>query len=590
MTRRTVLILAGILLFQTLVVALVLTPRPHNGGDNAGYVSLAYSLLERGAYLELWDPVEPPHTKYPPVLPVLLAGLILAGAKSWVGLKLIPAFSTVLAVAFAFLWARERGGSVMGLGVAALLGLSSAVVYYSQWVLSDPTFLALTLGALWALERARGGRGKEGGRRGRRESGRKGGKGAAKGAEGTGGGDEEGDKAGRGDPSWLAAGMIMVLLAYLTRSAGLPLALAVGIWLAHRRRWIALGAFAAVIGVPAFLWWLRGYVVGGSEYVSEFWLVDPYRPFLGTVGPLELLERVKANLLAYVGQIVPAGIVGQGRPFLPPLGVGLLALWLLGWARALRERVGVPELFLPLYFGLILLWPTPWSGDRFALPLFPLMFFYAGAALLWLLRPLGTRKRGVVLVVLAAGLAIPMVHHWSVLARDAGSCREATRAGEPERCLFAAEQEYLALARWSGDHLPDGSVVVTRKPRIFHVMSGIKALSVPFTTDPDDFLQRARAGGAAYVTLDLMDTVSRFYVLPVLRDRLPFVCAIVDEGSHGEMGTQILGILDEGERLGEGDPSALYVCPEGWLREVPRGRAVPGPWEVPLLVWRGRGL
>jgi hypothetical protein len=38
-------------------------------------------------------------------------------------------------------------------------------------------------------------------------------------------------------------------------------------------------------------------------------------------------------------------------------------------------------------------------------------------------------------------------------------------------------------------------VVVTRKPRIFYVMSGMKALSVPFTTDPDEFLQRARAGG-----------------------------------------------------------------------------------------------
>jgi hypothetical protein len=563
MNRRTILILAGILLFQTLVVALVMTPRPHNGGDNAAYVTLAHSLLERGAYLELWDPAEPPHTKYPPVLPVLLAGLILAGAKSWAGLKLVPAFSTVLAVAFAFLWVRERGGAGRGVAVAVLLGLSSAVVYYSQWVLSDPTFLALTMGSLWAFERARGGR--DVADRGKAD-------------------------VGKMDRPWLGAGMIMVLLAYLTRSAGLPLALAVALWLTHERRWKALGALAVVFGLPAFLWWLRGYVVGGSEYVSEFWLVDPYRPFLGTVGPLELLDRVKVNSLAYVGQIVPSGIVGQGRPFLPPLGIGLLTLWLLGWARALRERAGVPELFLPLYFGLILLWPTPWSGDRFALPLFPLLFFYAGTALLWLLGPLGARTRGVVLVVVAAAMAVPMVHHWSVLARDAGACREATRGGEPEVCLFPAEEEYLALARWSGEHLPEGSVVVTRKPRIFHVMSGMKALSVPFTTDPDEFLQRARAGGADFVTLDLMDTVSRFYVLPVLRDRLPSVCAIVEEGSHGEMGTQILGILDEGERLGEGDPSALYVCPEGWLREVPRGRGAPGPWEIPLLVWRSWGL
>jgi hypothetical protein len=64
------------------------------------------------------------------------------------------------------------------------------------------------------------------------------------------------------------------------------------------------------------------------------------------------------------------------------------------------------------------------------------MFFYAGTALLWLLGPLGARAKGVVLVVVAAGLAVPMVHHWSVLVRDAGACREATQAGEPEACLF----------------------------------------------------------------------------------------------------------------------------------------------------------
>ncbi len=573
MTRRTVFVLAGVLIFQTLVVALVMTPRPHTGGDNAGYVSLAYSLLERGAYLELWDPAEPPHTKYPPVLSVLLAGAIVAGVKGWVGLKLVPAFSTVLAVAFVFLWARERGGAAVGAGVAILLGLSSAVVYYSQWVLSDPTFLALTMGALWAFDKVRSSG------EGRRAGG--------KADRGKVDGEPGGDGSVHEDLPWLGAAMVMVTLAYLTRSAGLPLAVAACLWLAHRRRWKALAAFAAVFGVPAFLWWLRGYLVGGGEYVSEFWLVDPYRPFLGTVGPVELLERVTANLVAYVGEIVPAGLVGQGRSFLPPLGVGLLALWLLGWIRACRERLGVPELFLPLYFGLILLWPTPWSGDRFALPLFPLMLFYAGSALLWLLKPMGERVRGVVLLALAAALIVPEVHHWSLLARDAGVCREVTRAGEPDRCLFVAEQEYFDLAQWSGEHLPNGSVVVTRKPRIFYVMSGMRALSIPFTTDPDDFLRRAREKGADYVTLDLLDTVSRFYVLPVLQDRPGSVCAIVEDGARGELGTQILGILDEGEALEVEDPFALRVCPEEMLRGVSRGREVPGPWEIPLLVWRG---
>ena len=79
---------------------------------------------------------------------------MLLGVKGWAGLKLVPAFSTVLAVAFTFLWARDRKGLLPAFIVALLLGLSESVLYYSQWILSDPTFLALTMAALWAFTRA----------------------------------------------------------------------------------------------------------------------------------------------------------------------------------------------------------------------------------------------------------------------------------------------------------------------------------------------------------------------------------------------------------------------------------------------------
>jgi len=345
-TRRTILLLAGVLLIQTVIVALVFTPQPHSGGDNAGYISLAHSLLDRGAYLELWDPGEPPHTKYPPVFPLLLAVAILLGAKGWAALKLVPAFSTVLAVAFTFLWARDRRGLALGVVVALLLGISGSVVYYSQWMLSDPTFLALTMAALWALQKS----------------------------------SEEGGAHGRegGGKVWLVLGLALVVLAYFTRSAGLPLAVATLLWFGIQKRWKALAGFALAFGLPAFLWWLRGSVLGGSGYVSEFWLVDPYLPHLGTIGPGELLDRLTGNLVAYTTRIIPAGVVGDALPIISPLGIGLGLVTLVGWIRVLREKVGVAELFFPLYFGLILLWPPAWSGDRFALPLLPLIFFYAG--------------------------------------------------------------------------------------------------------------------------------------------------------------------------------------------------------------------
>ena len=62
-----------VLAVQAVVLFAVFDPTPHNGGDNAGYITLAHSLVDRGAYLELWDPEEPPHTKYPPGFPLVLA-------------------------------------------------------------------------------------------------------------------------------------------------------------------------------------------------------------------------------------------------------------------------------------------------------------------------------------------------------------------------------------------------------------------------------------------------------------------------------------------------------------------------------------
>ena len=551
-TRRVILVLAGVLLVQTVVVARVFTPRPHSGGDNAGYVALAHSLLDRGAYLELWDPEEPPHTKYPPLLATVLAGAVLLGARSWAALKVIPAFSTILAVAFAFLWARERRGLGLGVGVALLLGLSESVVYYSQWVLSDPVFLALSVAALWALERSR-----------------------------NRGGETGEDPGGAG---WLAGGMVLVLAAYFTRSAGLPLVVAALGWLALQRRWRALGTFGVVLGGPALLWWLRGRMAGGGEYVSEFWLVDPYRPGLGTVGLPELLDRLVQNLVAYVTEIIPAGVVGDLGPVLPLLGLALVLLAGVGWIRCFRKRWGVAELFLPLYFGLILLWPQPWSGDRFSLPLLPLLFFYGGVALLWLLGTLPERIRAVALGLAVALVALPAAAEWNRIASPAGACREATDSGRWEACLPEAEGDYLTLARWTGSNLPEGAVVTTRKPRRFFLESGVKAQSIPLTTDPGVFLERMAGKGSRYVSLDRLDGLSGYYVVPAVTGRVGRFCAALEVGRSPETASRLLGVLGVDPGEGPGDVGqALTRCPPEVFPRPPREPRDREGWTIRLL-------
>ena len=76
-------------LLHLLLALAVFDPTVFTGGDNAAYLSLAHSLLERHAYISTWEPLLPAHTQYPPVFPGMIALGLLLGVSSWVGVKLI---------------------------------------------------------------------------------------------------------------------------------------------------------------------------------------------------------------------------------------------------------------------------------------------------------------------------------------------------------------------------------------------------------------------------------------------------------------------------------------------------------------------
>lgn len=546
--RGTLLLVAIVVSAGIVVVAF--NPAPHSGGDNAGYVTLAYSLLQHGTYTELFDPARPPHTKYPPVFPALLAGMMLLGARTWAMLKGVAAVSTVAAVALAYLWAERRTSPVWALGVALLLALSSSVVYYSHWILSDPTFVALTLAALLALERA----------------------------------DEE--DAGSG---WLGLGVLATGLAYFTRSAGLPLLVALLGWLALRRRWRALLGSAAVLGVPVVLWLLRARGAGQGEYVSEFWLVDPYDPSLGRVGIGGLVGRVVTNLGGYVGTHLPGGIVGTRGAAVVALGVVLVLLGLAGWVQALRRRIGPAELFLPLYAGLVLLWPVVWSGDRFALPLYPLLFVYgasflrsaSGARRFGALAPAAAGAAALIVVMLPQGRAL------SAAAQEASTCAAAVRAVGPFGCYGPRVTAFADAATWSAAGLPADAAVLTRKPRIFYVLSGIPSRTFPFTEAADAHLSLADSLDVRYVLLDVWDGLAARYVGGAVTGRPGAFCAVRGFGQ----GTQLLGLMPPEGRAGDPPPTEdgrvrIATCPPSYVADALRRRYSSSSTAIPLL----RGL
>lgn len=537
----------AVVLLSAVLVTGAFNPAPHTGGDNAGYVSLAYGLLTTGSYTEVFDPARLPHTKYPPVFPAILAGLIWLGARTWLALKSTAAVSTVLTVGLTYLWAERRLRPWSAFAVAALVGVSSAVVYYSHWILSDPVFLALTMGALWALATAA---------------------------------NEDGNH-----PGWLAAGILLAGLAYFTRSAGLPLVVATLAWLAIERRWRSLALAAVVIGAPAFAWWLRGAGAPDS-YGTEFWMADPYQPALGTIGVLGLLPRAVANLWAYVTRHVPGGIVGGSAGWVAVLGVVLTATTLYGWVRTLLKRVGPAELFFPLYAGLILLWPEVWGGDRFALPLFPLIFLYSAVALRDLTHRLPSLLRTLTLAACLLAIALPATLQWARQGVSARACARAVRSRGPFACYGPGVAAFAAAAGWAGAALPEGAAVMTRKPRMFYVLSGVPSRTFPFSDDPAAQLALADTLGARYVLLDGWDGLASRYVGGAVVRSPGAFCYVRPFGRPGAGGAQLLGILPAEAR--DESPSTsrqvrLAPCPPDYAVAPAQEPQSSSSGRIPLL-------
>lgn len=558
---------AVLLVISTGVVTAAFTPIPHLGGDNAGYIALAHGLLTNGTYTDVFDPLGLPHTKYPPVFPALLAFLIALGARSWVTLKLTAAVCTIAAVGLTYWWAERRLGASAAFGVSLILAMSSGMIYYSQWILSDPLFLALTMLALFALGRA------DGGAPAKRERVPQ----------------ADGIRAVADGRSylWLVLGVFATGLAYFTRSAGLPLVLGLLGWLALRQRWKALGAAGVALGVPMFAWWLRGRGGGVAQYSTEFWMVNPYDPASGTIGPLGLIPRALANVVLYVSTHGPAGIVGETSPALLPIGIALTAAGVTGWVLSVRDRVGPAELFFPVYAGLILLWPTVWSGDRFALPLYPLVLVYGAVALRALVPRFGAGLVRAASIAVILGLVLPATNNWLNYSRQSQGCRAIASQAGPWGCDGPRVRNYLTAATWTSVGLPADAVVLTRKPRLFYLQSGRRSRAFPFVEDPAALLQLADALGARYVLLDSWDALAMRHVGGAVTRQPGAFCHVLGFGRPGEDDAQLLGILPPQDRLPPGatreDGDILIDwCPEGYRSDAaPESYSPSG--RIPLL-------
>ena len=399
-----------------------------------------------------------------------------------------------------------------------------------------------------------------------------------------------------------------VLLAVFTRTAALPLFVAFLLLLAYRREWMGLLGVSGVSALPILLWILRGRAGGQGAYQNEFWMVDPYDPSLGLMGVGGFLARVAANLKIYVGEVLGAAWWGDDMAvpgvglvdsrWILGLGLILCLLALVGWGvRVIGGRAGLAEFFFPLYAGLILLWPEVWSGDRFLLPLYPLALLWGGEALglgwaqartgAWRrrstrgsdtpqerpadrpaerLKDRPTDRPAILLGALLVGLLlIPAAIRIGSVHGPTSSCR-SVGATDPWACYGPTHMEFRDAAEWAGMHLPEGAVVLNRKPRIFHLLGGVPGRVFPFDTRIEPLRELAHEIGARYLLVDAVDGVSGFYLPQLVGGAPDHFCWMAQWGEV----TALLVILSDEERAAfradaearGDDPMSVFPCGE----------------------------
>lgn len=496
--------LAASLAVYSLLSLLLFDPKPFVGGDNAAYVALSKSLVQGKGMSEIWTPEQRPHTQYPFGFPLMLAPVsLLKLPYAWY--KLVPWLAGMAGILLTWLIFRKHGQAA-ALAACLLLAVNPHYLEYGHWVLSELPFLATMMLALWSLWRWENG----------------------------------------GDRRWFLGSVLAAAASIHVRSAGVALLAAVPLHLALRgkRRWalIYLAAGAALM-VP---WWLRNALLGTpGGYLDQFLMLDPYQPELGRASAAELASRFSRNLWLYLSSVWPRLLF----PGIEPLGLGragILLLLLLSLPALLGAFLGSRQggaggWLVLAYLGLSAMWPVVWTDLRFALPLLPLLLFYLIGGWRWLLgsslRRAAVPASWILLAILFAANLLPALEQVGPSLRMLSDYRRGDHlAGYPPQW-----SSFFGAARWVGENTPEASIVVSRKPQLFHLASGRRSFCYPFTANADSV--RSQLAKADYVMVEPVSGTAQKYLIPAVQPHIDRRYRVVH--AAGEPPTYVLQVIKE---------------------------------------------
>jgi len=527
--RRTKTLLWALVLVIALIISLLMMSGQLFfvfGFDTPNYILLAKSIALGHGYVDINNPAFPPHTQYPPGLPLLLAPVIYFLGYNLVWMHLIIVLFGLLSIYLIRPVFDPMDRGYRGIIIAVLMLTNYYFVFFTREILSEIPYMFFSLVAVLFFERY---------------------------------------FAEESRVKYLYFFTLALVASYFVKMIGITLYAGAMAALALRvfeKRGHGRGSIPRLLGLgvagilPLLLFMARGAMLSRdvNTYGAIFLKSNYYNAESSLTGPLAIFSRIAHNLATYL--FLPARMlvsyIERLDAFPLPhflanvLSLIILGVILYGLFSELYNKRGVKEFYVLFYLALLIIWPVYGIGDnfRYLTPVVPFLYYYlfigmrlgaSGITRLFERRAHGGARLAVyvciaimVLNLMAnrkffLSLEIPGRVHAStellagnLFRRFEGVDAEAvpTSALAGVRPCFA---HYISSSYYLKSILRPDEVATGRKPWLTSLITGGYVLRFPFTADREKMLDFFIKQKIKYVVLDGCNRETHDYMVPFMK-------------------------------------------------------------------------
>ena len=445
------------------------------GGDSAQYIILAESLAKGLGYRAINYPNSPFFYHYPPGFPLILSFVVKFFGRNFYLMHILIAFLGYLSIIFSYHLFKKYTDQNLAFIIVLLMSCNWVFLHYSsQRILSDVPYLLFSILFLFFIS----------GYIDKREA-----------------VNREGVLA-----------VLILIVCYFIRYVGLVLFVAAIISLLFynlslRVKFKKIIFISLVFLFPFFVWQItlrKLNPLSVLNYSKQFFLIDPYRPYLGTLfeNPRFIFFRIIEGINYYYQMIAKSLFLyfikktNFLREILPLISLILIFIGVYKHTSAKKNYLFFFYFFI--YFLLIAFWPYR-EGVRFLIPILPFLYFYLVIGINKVFKKFPPQIFYFVIVF----LFIFNLH-------SSFSLKKISHKNLP-----SSLKHFFSLHSWINKNLPKKGIVISRKPTVTYFFTQHKSIIYPFSS-PEKIWEKIKKEKVKYIIIDEFSRETYYYLLPFI--------------------------------------------------------------------------